>query len=398
MNHGGTVDPLVPDHERDPTGTQAFVLKDLEILRKERDLLKKEARRLAAEVVRLQKGHWQLIATQDFLLRQLDKQRRKRERLRKSLSWQLTRPLRLVGNVVDRYARRARQARKPDAPAVRTTSLAIRPQLGLGGGQAEHLVVDVALSGPVAVVVHAFYPELMPQILDALLAARFKFDLFVTCPDHALADVRWHLERFALADSAVRVMPNRGRDIAPFVKLLPEIVARGYGIVLKLHTKRSLHREDGDLLRNSLLEALLNPTAAQAAIAVLGGPDEIGIVGPGEQILSLERYSAANLDRIRTLAVAIGGDAGPRPYSQFIAGSMFFARTNALAPLLRLSLDETDFEPEIGQIDGTLAHAIERLFVRSAEVAGYRLAAIDCGRHIVALPFPSNETLLRHEQ
>jgi hypothetical protein len=50
---------------------------------------------------------------------------------------------------------------------------------------------------------------------------------------------------------------------------------------------------------------------------------------------------------------------------------------DALLPLLRLPLDDTDFEPEVGQIDGTLAHAVERLFVIAAQIAGYRLGVIE---------------------
>ncbi len=56
----------------------------------------------------------------------------------------------------------------------------------------------------------------------------------------------------------------------------------------------------------------------------------------------------------------------------FPAGSMFWARSAALRPILDLGLTFGSFEPEGGQVDGTTAHAIERLIFYSAERAGYR--------------------------
>jgi lipopolysaccharide biosynthesis protein len=43
-----------------------------------------------------------------------------------------------------------------------------------------------------------------------------------------------------------------------------------------------------------------------------------------------------------------------------------------LAPLLDLDLSSSSFEPEHGQVDGTTAHAIERLIFYAGERAGYK--------------------------
>ena len=61
----------------------------------------------------------------------------------------------------------------------------------------------------------------------------------------------------------------------------------------------------------------------------------------------------------------------PRSLEQlsFVAGTMFYARVNALLPLMCLNLRDSDFEEEIGQVDGTIAHAIERAISVSAKAA-----------------------------
>jgi lipopolysaccharide biosynthesis protein len=61
---------------------------------------------------------------------------------------------------------------------------------------------------------------------------------------------------------------------------------------------------------------------------------------------------------------------------QFPAGSMFWFRVAALAGLDDFILAEDDFEPECGQTDGTLAHAVERLVALFAEQRGYRMREI----------------------
>jgi lipopolysaccharide biosynthesis protein len=60
----------------------------------------------------------------------------------------------------------------------------------------------------------------------------------------------------------------------------------------------------------------------------------------------------------------------------FIAGSMMAGRLEALKPIADFSLNLADFEPEQGQTDGTLAHALERWLCCTAAREGWHLGEL----------------------
>jgi lipopolysaccharide biosynthesis protein len=52
----------------------------------------------------------------------------------------------------------------------------------------------------------------------------------------------------------------------------------------------------------------------------------------------------------------------------FFGGTMFWCRLDFLSPLLHSSLTPADFNTERGQVDGTTAHAIERILGKTLHV------------------------------
>ena len=61
-----------------------------------------------------------------------------------------------------------------------------------------------------------------------------------------------------------------------------------------------------------------------------------------------------------------------RLYRRFAPlGTMFWFRPKALKPLFDKDWDYKDFPPEPNKIDGTLLHAVERVYPFAAQQAGY---------------------------
>ena len=56
-------------------------------------------------------------------------------------------------------------------------------------------------------------------------------------------------------------------------------------------------------------------------------------------------------------------------------GTMFWARTTALAPLFELGLSWEDYPAELLPYDGTVLHAIERLVTLVTRHRGFKIAA-----------------------
>jgi lipopolysaccharide biosynthesis protein len=222
------------------------------------------------------------------------------------------------------------------------------------------------------VVIHAYYPELLPEMLEVLGSWRRPFELHVTAPPTGIDEIRGHVGRAGIR-AALHSFENKGRDILPFLQVARGFSAAGDRLLLKLHTKRSPHRGDGEIWRRDLMGKLLAPESAARIEDAMTADRTIGLVGPEGHVLSLRSFWGSNRVRVNELAYRMGLPPVEPEHLAFVGGSMFWARTAALRPLLELDLDADDFEPEAGQVDGTLAHAIERAMALSVLRAGLRL-------------------------
>ncbi len=227
----------------------------------------------------------------------------------------------------------------------------------------------------VAVVIHAYYPEMLGECLDWIDDFDVPHDVFITTSEATQSEVERFVAQRQLS-AQIYTTENRGRDIAPFVKVLQQLDFERYGYVLKLHTKAT-KPDTGDAWRRGLLGFLTEPRVLNRALDLFDQHPEIGVLGPADFLLSMRSYLGRNEPTVRRLAKRMGVVLDHVDTDTFFAGTMFLARTRALLPLAALGITVEDFEPEAGQRNGTMAHALERAISYSAKAAGLSLAAFE---------------------
>ena len=238
-----------------------------------------------------------------------------------------------------------------------------------------------ALVGPfprVAVVVHAYYDELVSELAERVASLPVGCDVLITDATRDGVDS----SNFAGENvRQVRVYPvaNHGRDIWPLVQLVNAGLLDPYEIVLKVHTKKSEWRAehaeldgDGDRWKDEFLTSLAgSPSVVAAIMTEFDERPALGLLTAPGNILGAE-FWGGDQEIAHHLLLRLRLHL-PEHQLQFAAGSMYWIRAFVLQGLRALELTADDFEPEQGQIDGTTAHALERLIGMLAGEAGYVL-------------------------
>ena len=240
---------------------------------------------------------------------------------------------------------------------------------------------NAMLSGRIAIHAHIFYADLAPEFASMLANMPFAYDLFVSVPSGEVSRVcdRAFAKLPRLNQLTVAVVPNRGRDIAPMFCAFGEAL-REYDFIAHIHGKKSLYNNGATTgWREYLLSGLLgSEQQIRRIVALLTDAKNFGIVYP--QNFSQLPYQAntwlSNLSMGRTWCQRLGIGFVPSGYFNFPAGSMFWARVDALRPLFDAGIRLEDFPEEAGQTDATFAHCLERLFVLTTNQSGFKGAIL----------------------
>ncbi len=224
-----------------------------------------------------------------------------------------------------------------------------------------------------AAICHIYYDNIASEIQRYLAHIPFGFDVYISTNTPAKkALIEAVFRGWTRGRVEVRVAPNRGRDIAPKLICFKDVYPN-YEYVLHLHSKASKHAGVLATWRGYTYETLLGSPAIVASVfdAFRRRPD-LGIVA-AQHFEAMRHWInwGDDFKLAQPLARRMGFALSVDKVLDFPSGSMFWARTAALKPLLDLNLAAEDFDAESGQIDATIAHAIERLYFYVCEQAGF---------------------------
>ena len=250
----------------------------------------------------------------------------------------------------------------------------------------------------VAVHLHVFYTDLLPEFLTAFGNFAFPYDLFITTD---VEDKQGEIEAI-LADyqisAQIFVTGNIGRDVLPMLKLKNQL--QSYDYIGHFHTKKSKEADfwAGESWRKELIEMLVLP--ANSVLANFDQRENLGLVIA--DIPSFFRFNkivdAYNENQIAPAMNDLWQKMGMKKSIDFNAlhtfvmsyGTYVWFKYDALKALFDLDLTDQDVPTE-PLPQNSILHAIERLLVYIAWDANYDFRISKNPRDLT--PFIDNKLL-----
>lgn len=227
-----------------------------------------------------------------------------------------------------------------------------------------------------AIVVHIYYHDLWEELNQVLSQLNIQFDLFITlCEQGEKTSILYQIIKQAFPKAIIFRVDNHGRDILPFIQLINHDVLIHYKGICKIHTKKSLHLRDGDAWRKQLIQSLLPQHKTSTLLTQFLANNKIILCAPDKSILAGREYWGNNLEKGELLTTKLNLLIEPDNLI-FPAGSMYWIKPRLLKLIKQLNLNQSSFEEESSQLDGTTAHIFERLIGYLVSASQFQMAEV----------------------
>ena len=221
-----------------------------------------------------------------------------------------------------------------------------------------------------ALIWHLYHVDMFEEINDEMQNSAELFDIYISV-NHECSkdDIKKILSVYPFAN--IFMFENRGRDVLPFLKIFKEIENLEYNSLCKIHTKKSTHRKDGADWGKVLRQRLFD--GKNEILKSFKHDSKIGAYVAKEHLAD-SSYVGLNRDNVQMTCDMLNITYTDDFYFPF--GTIFWCRPEAISQLSSNKLKSKYFVIENGELDGTFAHAIERLIGLLVKENGYFIAEI----------------------
>ncbi|MCH1642337.1 rhamnan synthesis F family protein [Paenibacillus timonensis] len=234
----------------------------------------------------------------------------------------------------------------------------------------------------IALVMHIYFDDKIEYCLDYAKSMPPETDVYVTTNnDSNKLLIEEAFKGMECANLKVIVIPNRGRDVSSLLIGVRDYL-EDYDYVCFAHdkkTKQVYPYIKGESFAYKCFENILkNRHLVNNIIRTFDENPKLGLLSPpppnhADFYFTIGYEWSINLDITRDLAKKIGIVSEMEWHKEPIAplGTMFWFRPKALKALIEYKWEYKDFPQEPNNVDGTLLHAIERIYPYVAQYEGY---------------------------
>lgn len=246
---------------------------------------------------------------------------------------------------------------------------------------------EIVKTRKIALIMHLYFEDLLEVSYQWATAIPPETDVYITTntteKKQAIEQV---FQDLACSHFEVRLIENRGRDVSSLLVGTADAI-KHYDYVCFVHDKKTVQIKPASLGESFAYKCFSNTLYNRAfvynVLETFEKNPRLGILSPpipnhGSFFPPTNLEWCDNFENTKQLAEELKITVPMAHSKPPIAplGTFFWFRPNALKPLYKKAWTYEDFPPEPNKTDGTILHAIERLYPFSAQQAGYYPAVV----------------------
>ena len=240
---------------------------------------------------------------------------------------------------------------------------------------------EVIKKKKIALVMHCYFEDLTDYCLHYASMMPESADIYITVPSEPNKQVVEQAFKKIKNNVQVIVIQNRGRDVSALLVATKKFIMN-YDYVCFMHDKKVTQLKPETIGYGFSYKCFENMLGSKYvvlnAIETFEENPRLGMLMPpppnhGDYYITLGLEWGMNFENTKKLAKKLGITVPIDEKKEPIAplGTMFWFRPKAMKLLFDKDWEYEDFPPEPNAIDGTLLHAIERIYSYVVQQEGY---------------------------